>query len=37
MGKMIDGLIEDVVIGRTDGGEGFEYANKRMGRISTTG
>lgn len=30
---MIDGLIGDVVIGRVDGGEGFEDANKRKGRI----
>lgn len=29
----MDGLIGDVVIGRANGGEDFEDANKRMGRI----
>ena len=29
----MDGLIGDVVIGGANGGEDFEDANKRMGRI----
>lgn len=34
---MIAGLIENVVNGRKDGGEGVEDTNKRMGRIYMTG
>lgn len=33
LGKMINGLTEDVVISRADGGEGLEDVNERMGRI----